>query len=382
MDKLVRSGNGSDQSELDALKIPLSLSKSVLPVIGLLKSDTFGEENGRLSGIMAHIENCMALRRISVVFHKIDGYILWLMQHNADSIEQTDEDEAIYIKEVFEDLPELLRSQTGEVLTLVSGSSFTPIRNLKSVYRKGIVMLERFRGESGTRIIGEGIGDTESNEKDYPSAEELNVLLTLLKNGNRKDLLGTLSKEMSFMQCIEDLCQVVPMPAVTAIEFLISEAQKLCGIYNENYDYLVKELYISNHAVSGAQWLAAAINALDKLMMERSKTKISNENSLIQWINNYINAHYMEDISLSLLVNKVNYNPSYLSRLYKKQTGNSIVTYINERRIDKAKHMLIETALKVTDISTKCGFYSTKHFNLVFKKTTGLSANTYRQRKT
>ena len=100
---------------------------------------------------------------------------------------------------------------------------------------------------------------------------------------------------------------------------------------------------------------------------------------LIRWVNDYIDGHFTEELSLTLLADMANYNPSYLSRLYKEQTGISIVRYINQRRVERAKQLLMESGLKTKDIALQSGFYSVKHFNQVFKKYTGVSAGAFRQ---
>ena len=116
----------------------------------------------------------------------------------------------------------------------------------------------------------------------------------------------------------------------------------------------------------------------DSLAEGNRKNSIHSKH-LIQWINEYIDVHYMEAISLTSLAELVNYNPTYLSRVYSEQTGTTLVEAINLRRVKTAKKFLKESGMKIKDIANRSGFYSVKHFNQVFKRYTGVSAGDYRK---
>ncbi len=381
LDKLLRFGTGLEQEALDALEIPLLLRRPMLPVMGLLTQPEGESRQGPFSAFLNHIQKAMAARNINVVFHSMDGYHIWLLQQDSGSGHQTEEDAAAYIREIFGELTEKISRQDSESLALVISSRFVDIPALRELYRKGILLLEGFRGESGMRLIQGQNPDEQLQKEDYPGSEDLGILLALVKSGNREALLSILSREMAFLEQIEDLRQALPLPAVAAMEMLLAQARQLCGTARE-YGYLIRNLYLSVQPISGAAWLNEAIILLKDLMDSRVKMKSTNAAGLISRINTYIDSHYMEDLTLTSLANMFNYNPSYLSRLYKEQSRISLVAYINEQRINKAKLLLEGSSLKINDISAQVGFYSTKNFNQVFKKQTGITAHSYRQQNT
>ncbi len=381
LDKLLRFGTGLEQEALDALEIPLLLQQPILPVIGLLTQPEAESRQGPFSAFLNYIQKTMVARGIDVVFHSMDGYHIWLLQQNSSAKHQTEEDAAAYIREIFSELPEKISRQDSENLALVISSQFVDVTALRDLYRTGILLLEGFRGESGMRLIQGQYPDGQLHKEDYPGSEDLGILLALVKSGDRDALLSTLSREMAFLKQIEDLRQALPLPAVTAMEMLLAQARQLCGTLRE-YGYLIRNLYLSDHPISGSTWLTEAVTLLKDLMDSRVKMKSTNAAGLISRINTYINSHYMEDLSLTSLANMFNYNPSYLSRLYKEQSKLSLVAYINEQRINKAKLLLESSPLKISDISAQVGFYSTTNFNQVFKKQTGITAHSYRQSNT
>ncbi len=105
------------------------------------------------------------------------------------------------------------------------------------------------------------------------------------------------------------------------------------------------------------------------------------EHELIKKIQNYITNHMSGDISLTKIGEVVGHNPSYLSRVYKKLTGQGLSTYINEVRLEKSKSMLEQNRLKVNDIAMELGFLSSQYFYRFFKKATNLTPQEYRDLK-
>jgi len=98
----------------------------------------------------------------------------------------------------------------------------------------------------------------------------------------------------------------------------------------------------------------------------------------IEGIKQYILAHLGEDLSLVRLSEEVGLNPSYLSRMFKKATGQNVLAYIHETKRAAAQHMLCNTDRKIQDISAELGFISPPHFSRFFKKATGMSPQDYR----
>lgn len=103
------------------------------------------------------------------------------------------------------------------------------------------------------------------------------------------------------------------------------------------------------------------------------------KNQTITDIKCYISERYAENLCLSEIASKFYLSPSYISRLFKRTTGLSIVEYINSVRIMAAKNLLDNTALKVSDIAQQTGFATTIHFSRVFKASTALSPQQYRK---
>ncbi len=92
----------------------------------------------------------------------------------------------------------------------------------------------------------------------------------------------------------------------------------------------------------------------------------------------YISRYLSEELTLDILAKEVHVSPTYLSRLFKRETGSTVNTYISRHRIQRAIQLL-ETPRKITEIAGMVGFDNAKYFSQVFRKYTGKTPQQYRQ---
>lgn len=112
--------------------------------------------------------------------------------------------------------------------------------------------------------------------------------------------------------------------------------------------------------------------------IEKSISVTHDEAQAVALVRSYVEDNYERNLSLSFLAGKVYLNPSYLSRLFKRQTGMTLVHFINLTRMSKATELLLNTNMKVSDIAARTGYESPSYFNQAFKKYTGCSPLEYR----
>jgi len=93
---------------------------------------------------------------------------------------------------------------------------------------------------------------------------------------------------------------------------------------------------------------------------------------------NYIKRNCSEKLSLDSLAREVFLSKSYLSSVFKKETGMSLTSYITKVRVEKSKKLLLEDNVSLAHISSLCGFKDQSYFTKVFKKETGVSPKRFR----
>ncbi|WP_127533380.1 response regulator transcription factor [Paenibacillus kobensis] len=110
--------------------------------------------------------------------------------------------------------------------------------------------------------------------------------------------------------------------------------------------------------------------------MRQNGKDVSN---MVRKAQQYIEEHLDEDISRERLADYVYLNPAYLSRLFRKETGQSITDYTTDRKIVRAKAELENGNNRISDIAVSVGYSNFSHFSKLFKKATGLTPQEYRR---
>lgn len=92
----------------------------------------------------------------------------------------------------------------------------------------------------------------------------------------------------------------------------------------------------------------------------------------------FIEAHASEELSLGKVARAANTSPNYFSEKFKEATGTNFVKYVARTRFEKARALLRETDLRVSEIAFATGFQSLSQFNRTFKKLSGKNPTAYR----
>lgn len=86
------------------------------------------------------------------------------------------------------------------------------------------------------------------------------------------------------------------------------------------------------------------------------------------YITNYINEHFAENLSLEQVADLAGFSKYHFTRLFKQYTDTSFYKYLNQKRIDYAKTLLLDPDLPVIDVALQCGFSSLSAFLRMFKQ--------------
>jgi AraC-like DNA-binding protein/mannose-6-phosphate isomerase-like protein (cupin superfamily) len=93
----------------------------------------------------------------------------------------------------------------------------------------------------------------------------------------------------------------------------------------------------------------------------------------------YLHLHFKEGVTLSALAEKLHYDPTHLSLLFRKETGVTFSSYVNTLRLSYARELLISTDLKVFEVGVRSGFSSLSNFLRAFKLEFGKTPQGFRQ---
>ncbi|MBB3126624.1 YesN/AraC family two-component response regulator [Paenibacillus rhizosphaerae] len=95
----------------------------------------------------------------------------------------------------------------------------------------------------------------------------------------------------------------------------------------------------------------------------------------------YIEQNYDQDITLKSLARYVMMGENYVSALFKKKTGETLIHYLHRTRVEKAIEYLTTTDLPVNRICQNVGFMNDNYFIKIFKRMTGMTPSQYRMKQ-
>lgn len=131
---------------------------------------------------------------------------------------------------------------------------------------------------------------------------------------------------------------------------------------------------------------ALSFEALDSMssQMIRSYCLLTKEYSLSQYspvvkqVLTFINLNLSSPLTVKKLAYEIGLSPDYLTRLFKKELGVNIITYINRKRIYTSLNLLKNTNLSIEEIGDLIGLNNTSYFSTLFKREIGISPKQYR----
>ncbi len=135
------------------------------------------------------------------------------------------------------------------------------------------------------------------------------------------------------------------------------------------------DLHLNN---SYASIEAIAVDEMKQLIRLIDLSGLDKSHWIIEKAKQYINEQYDQDIKASEVAGRLKISPGYFSFIFKQSTGKSFKEYMNELRIDHAKHLLATTHDKVFEIAEQVGYKEYKYFVSVFKSYTGITPKEYR----
>ncbi|WP_336775905.1 helix-turn-helix transcriptional regulator [Paenibacillus sp. MMO-58] len=126
-------------------------------------------------------------------------------------------------------------------------------------------------------------------------------------------------------------------------------------------------------------WFKAACQDFET-RLDRWKQQANPYVNSIQQAIDYIEEHYLDsDLSIKQVAENIHLNPSYLSTLFKKETGETFTGYVTKLKLQEAQVLLRNMDIKISEICQTVGFEDSTYFSSVFKKHFQISPSEFRQ---
>jgi two-component system response regulator YesN len=205
--------------------------------------------------------------------------------------------------------------------------------------------------------------------------------LTVLEASNGQQCWDILSTEPRIRLAFVD----IRMPELNGLQ--ICEKMKLAGLPVKmviisgfrDFEYARQAL---RYGV--VDYLLKPVNPSDVLRLTQEAVMAPElterqERLVIEQIRKWIHDHLHEDLTLLDLSQKFHYSVSYVSMLFKKEIGIGFQEYLLDCRMQRAKHLLRDPALRISDIAQQVGYTNPKAFSISFRKACGIPPTEYRE---
>lgn len=106
-------------------------------------------------------------------------------------------------------------------------------------------------------------------------------------------------------------------------------------------------------------------------------SELSSRTLTVERVKSYIESHYLERLTLTALADCGNISISHLKRIFKEETGDSVISYLARTRISEAKRLIHEGSYSFTQIAELTGFDNIYYFSRRFKELTGMTPSEY-----
>lgn len=127
-----------------------------------------------------------------------------------------------------------------------------------------------------------------------------------------------------------------------------------------------------------AQLMLLAVAAIRLLPLETPEKRRSSQDDSLKRVLSYLSEHDLSSLMLKDCAEALGFNETYLSGLFKRQTGTTFHQYVLKLRLNQAEQLLENTNLSISAVSVQSGFSSVKTFHRVFHEQYGVTPGQYR----
>ena len=200
----------------------------------------------------------------------------------------------------------------------------------------------------------------------------------MLKNPSEKGVNEFISRHLDFSNFNGTYIQKFAYGFVNSIELILNKngnsLEDITGME------IWKKLSSYNSEANTKKLLYNIFFAAYELL----NNNISHDNNkvVVEKIKSIIHENYSDKITTKYLSEKINYSQRYLSLIFKNETEKTILQYLTEFRIEKAKELLKEKDSKIYQVAAAVGYTRNSHFNNIFKRYVGISPYDYKAKYT
>lgn len=285
-----------------------------------------------------------------------------------------------FLLDLAEQVREAVDRKNNYTVTIGIGRSYDKLENLRLSFREALDAQEYGETVGKNQVVHvDDIQKYERKREKYPSGKK-EELLQAVRLGDLENALEALDQFLTFflIYCQGDL-KVLKVRMYELVGSLIDSAILGGGDEGKLHDLGIGYFETIDHLkdLKGLKtWFVMIVKETTGLVAEARRVKTGN---LIRKAKSYIEKNYQNQILVEDVAREVAISPSYFKHLFKRECGYTFSDFLTRVRIQKAKELLLETDLSITEIAFETGYQNPNYFSLVFKNLEGIAPSDYRK---
>lgn len=295
---------------------------------------------------------------------------------------------AIVLKNVGESYQNTVSEQAGQIIDMMDkfmnlyvcigiSARHTQLMELKKAYEEAEWVLgDNFVGGGNKSVLF--MNNDSYQEKYNPEIDKLlEESAHYISQGHKEKAL------LNFQKAIElQISGGISTNTIKNTGIILQQGcRKILGQYGTNIYHVMNIKGSITERINGCFY----VDEYEKLMRDIIESTAdyiesfsSRKKTLVSECEKFIEENYANGITVTDIAKHVGTSISYLSRIFKKATGENIINTLNKKRIEKAKEYLKDKDMKIYEIADALGFENATYFSYFFKKYTGLSPKDYK----
>lgn len=218
---------------------------------------------------------------------------------------------------------------------------------------------------------------TRNNKKEFNFNKNIDLIIAHLQAGKPEkaeiEMIGLIEKFKSEKLSIEYVKNICILLSSLCLKLLPDPSEHLTAEQG-NKDNLYKQILESRTF----DHLIAILKNVIEYTVSGLKLNIASNSYLVKKALGYLKENYDKRVTLQDFADYIHVNGSYLSRIFSKETGETITEAVLRMKVDKARELLKDSRIKTYEVASLVGIEDPSYFSLIFKKHTGMSPKEYK----
>jgi YesN/AraC family two-component response regulator len=283
-------------------------------------------------------------------------------------------DNSLRSREAFDRINWLHAGVPGYTTAVVCADPF-PIEKLPGTVKALYNILDSSLTIGVNQVISTALpGSRQGRKTGEADAETFKVLDHYIKELKIDKIRGFFSEFLE--KCRQERCPQLYVEKSIRILFDRLRFQLNNTVFDDEFEFMIDDAFF--YAPAYDELIKSFQDILDRLLLNRSGriNKIDTP-EFFESVKEYISLHLAEPLSLQSMCGRFGISQTYISRLFRKYSGQSFISYLTKARIEKAKRYLANRDIPVKDIAPMAGFNDQFYFSRVFRSLTGRPPSKY-----